>query len=96
MTSRFACPSANRTSAAHLPWAAVHEKARAEQLVEDARKAVQSQAPLDRVRALTAELQQVYHSLGSTPGDTGAPPPQPGEKPAGGDDDVIDADFTVS
>ena len=75
---------------------AVHEKARAEQLVEDARKAVQSQAPLDRVRALTAELQQVYHSLGSTPGDTGAPPPQPGEKPAGGDDDVIDADFTVS
>jgi molecular chaperone DnaK len=75
----------------------VHEKARAEQLVEDARTAVREQAPLDRVRALTAELQQVYHSLGSTPAGTGAPPPQPGEQPAGGDDDdVIDADFTVS
>jgi molecular chaperone DnaK len=75
----------------------VHEKARAEQLVEDARTAVRERAPLDRVRALTAELQQVYHSLGSTPAGTGAPPPQPGEQPAGGDDDdVIDADFTVS
>jgi molecular chaperone DnaK len=74
----------------------VHEKARAEQLVEDAHTAVREQAPLDRVRALTAELQQVYHSLGSTTADTGAPPPQPGEQPAGGDDDVIDADFTVS
>jgi len=75
----------------------VHEKARAEQLVEDARTAVREQAPLERVRALTAELQQMYHSLGSTAAGTGAPPPQPGEQPAGGDDDdVIDADFTVS
>jgi molecular chaperone DnaK len=72
-----------------------HERARAEQLVADARQAVQERAPLDQVRSLTAELQQVYHSLGSTPGDTGAPPQQ-GEQAAGGDDDVIDADFTVS
>jgi molecular chaperone DnaK len=76
-----------------------HEKARAEQLVADARKAVQEQAPIDRVRALTAELQQVYHSLGAAqgPGAGAAPGEQvQGETPGGGDDDVIDADFTVS
>jgi molecular chaperone DnaK len=76
-----------------------HEKARAEQLIADARQAVQEQAPIDRVRSLTAELQQVFHSLGAAqaPG-AGATPGEPaqGQTPAGGDDDVIDADFTVS
>jgi molecular chaperone DnaK len=75
----------------------VHEKARAEQLVADARQAIKDEAPVDRLRSLTAELQQVYHSLGSVRpsgnGDGGsAPEPQQG----GSDDDVIDADFTVS
>ena len=76
-----------------------HEKARAEQLVADARQAVQEQAPIDRVRSLTAELQQVWHSLGAAQGpDAGAAPGEraQGQTPAGGDDDVIDADFTVS
>ena len=80
----------------HVP---THEKARAEQLVADARQAVQDQAPIDRVRSLTAELQQVYHSLGTAqaPGAGAAPGEQAqGQTPAGGDDDVIDADFTVS
>jgi molecular chaperone DnaK len=74
----------------------MHEKARAEQLVADARQAVQEQAPIDRIRSLTAELQQVYHSLGAStaPGPGGEA--APGEPAAGGDDDVIDADFTVS
>jgi len=73
----------------------MHEKARAEQLVADARQAVQEQAPIDRIRSLTAELQQVYHSLGSAaaPGPGGGA--APGQPAAGGDDDVIDADFTV-
>jgi molecular chaperone DnaK len=71
----------------------VHEKARAEQLVADAREAVKQQAPIDRVRSLTAELQQVYHSLGAAPGATGEAAPS--EPAAAGDDDVIDADFTV-
>jgi molecular chaperone DnaK len=77
-----------------------HEKARAEQLVADARQAVQDQAPIDRVRSLTAELQQIYHSLGAAQGPAaGAAPGEQaqGQTPAGGDDDdVIDADFTVS
>jgi molecular chaperone DnaK len=76
----------------------MHEKARAEQLVADARQAVQEQAPIDRVRSLTAELQQVYHSLGAAQGaGAGAQPGEQaqGQAPTGGDD-VIDADFTVS
>ncbi|MGH2943215.1 MAG: molecular chaperone DnaK, partial [Solirubrobacteraceae bacterium] len=41
----------------------VHEKARAEQLVSDARQAVAEEAGLDRVRSLTSDLQQVANSL---------------------------------
>jgi molecular chaperone DnaK len=83
----------------------VHEKARAESLVADARQAVKEEAPLDRLRTLTAELQQVYHGLGaaaaSAAGAPGAPggaaPGGPGGPSAGGtgDEDVIDAEFTT-
>src|ERR1700722_3472417 len=74
----------------------VHEKARAEMLVADARQAVKESAQLDRLRALTAELQQIYHALtASRPGGESPSGPGPGATP-GGDDDVIDADFTVS
>ena len=80
----------------------VHEKARAENLVADARQALQDDsAPLDRLRSLTAELQQVYQSLTSaSPGaQSGGPGPQSGPGPQRGaadDDDVIDAEFTPS
>jgi molecular chaperone DnaK len=73
---------------------AVHEKARAETLVADARQAVKEGAGTDRVRPLTQELQQVYQSLLASRG----PQAQQGEqaKPADSDDDdVIDAEFTV-
>src|SRR5712692_1160301 len=81
---------------------AVHEKARAETLVADARQAIADQAPLDRLRSLTSELQQVYQSLGAAGsgspgrGPSGAGPSgqgAPGQAP--GDDDVIDAEFTT-
>ncbi len=68
----------------------VHEKARADTLVADARQALKDNAPLDRLRDLAAELQQVYHSLGAT---TSAPQDQPSAS-RGDDDDVIDAEFT--
>ena len=79
---------------------AVHEKARAETLIADARQAIADQAPLDRLRSLTSELQQVYQSLGtSASGASGRPGPGPsGQGTAGqapGDDDVIDAEFTT-
>ena len=57
----------------------VHEKARAENLVADARQALKDDStPLDRLRSLTAELQQVYQSLASaSPGaPSGGPGPQ--------------------
>ena len=68
----------------------VHEKARADTLMADARQALNDNAPLDRLRGLTTELQQVYHSLGAI---TSAPQDQP-NAPRGEDDDVIDAEFT--
>jgi molecular chaperone DnaK len=69
----------------------VHEKARAESLVADARTAVQQESSVDRVRTLTGELQQVYQGLASA----GAGP-QPGQDAGqAGDDDVIDAEFTA-
>jgi molecular chaperone DnaK len=74
----------------------VHEKARAETLVADARQALADQAPVDRLRSLTSELQQVYQSLGAAagPGSSGpAGQGSPGQAP--GDDDVIDAEFTT-
>jgi hypothetical protein len=51
------------------------------------------------VRSLTSELQQVLHSLGSpaaasNTGSNGRSQPGPGQ--AADEDDVIDADFTVS
>jgi molecular chaperone DnaK len=78
--------------------APAHERARAEMLVTDAREAVKEQAPLDRVRALTTELQQVFHGLGAAASSVSAGRPRGYEQagPSAGDDDVIDADFTVS
>jgi molecular chaperone DnaK len=80
-----------------------HERSRAEMLVADARQAVREQAPLDRVRELTGELQQVFHSMQAAAGGGGGPGAGAGAPPGGGggaqpgsdDDDVIDADFTV-
>jgi molecular chaperone DnaK len=70
---------------------AVHEKARAENLVADARQALKEDAPLTRLRELTGELQQVYHGLGAAPGPQGGPS---GTGRGDGGEDVIDAEFT--
>jgi molecular chaperone DnaK len=71
----------------------VHEKARAEMLVADARQAVKEEAPLDRLRSLTGELQQIFHGMaaGASSG-SGPAPRQAGESRGAGDDDVIDAE----
>ncbi|HEY2665562.1 MAG TPA: molecular chaperone DnaK [Actinomycetota bacterium] len=83
----------------------VHEKGRAEMLLNDARQAVKEEAPLERLRSLTSELQQIYHSLGagqtSGPGAGGPSASGGGGGPEGRDapvdeDDVIDAEFTAS
>jgi molecular chaperone DnaK len=86
----------------------VHEKARAENLAADARQALKEETPLERLRTLSAELQQVYQSLssaGPAPGGPGGQPGggpgagrggQPGAPPGGEGDDVIDAEFTAN
>jgi molecular chaperone DnaK len=74
----------------------VHEKARAEQLVAEAREAVKNEAPLDRVRSLTTELQQVFHGLGAGRDVDLREGGQAEQGANAEDDDVIDADFTVS
>jgi molecular chaperone DnaK len=84
-----------------------HERARAQLLIDEARTAVKEDAPVDRSRSLTSELQQLYAALAAHaagPGGAGGgaggdaqPGAAPGQGPEGGsprgDDDVIDADF---
>src|SRR3954451_2814179 len=79
----------------------VNEKARAEQLVADARQAVQEEAGLDRVRPLTADLQQIAHSLPSAAAAGAAAGGSSGDAVgdgdganAGDDEEVVDAEFT--
>jgi molecular chaperone DnaK len=79
----------------------VNEKARAEQLVAEARQAIQEQAGLDRVRPLIGDLQQLAQSLpasaasaaaaggnGSSGNGSGAAEEQES------DEEVVDAEFT--
>jgi molecular chaperone DnaK len=75
-----------------------HERARAEMLVTDAQQAVADQAPMDRVRELTGELQQVLAGLSAaSAGAGGQVGADVGAGPGGGpDDDVIDAEFDRS
>jgi molecular chaperone DnaK len=77
----------------------VHEKARAEQLVTEARSAIEQQAGLDRVRPLIADLQQLVHGLPASASAAGAA--QAGDGAGDGadrarseDDEVVDAEFT--
>lgn len=80
-----------------------HERARADMLVQEARQAVDGQAPMDRVQNLTNDLRQILFALQSA-----AQQPAGGEQAAGQEagqaagrsgastpaDDVIDADFS--
>jgi molecular chaperone DnaK len=76
----------------------VNEKARADQLVADARQAIEEQAGLDRVRPLIADLQQVIHGLptaaagGAPTGGNGAGDGAPAQE--ADDEEVVDAEFT--
>jgi molecular chaperone DnaK len=84
----------------------VHEKARADQLVADARQAIEGQAGLDRVRPLISDLQQVVQSLPSAASAaTAGAGAGGGNGHAGGngagaqdttadDEEVVDAEFT--
>jgi molecular chaperone DnaK len=78
-----------------------HDRARAEMLINDARTALDEQAPIDRLRSLTGELHQMAQALsmsaqsqagaGSTGESAGSGQAGPGDD----SDDVIDAEFTT-
>jgi molecular chaperone DnaK len=77
-----------------------HERARAEELLADARKAIEDQAGLDRVRPLIADLQQLVHGLpasaaaGANAGGDGTGHNGSGGTPGESDEEVVDAEFT--
>ena len=62
-----------------------HERARAEALVADARRALEEGVGVERARELAGDLQQVLHSLSAA-----ASQPVPA---TGGDDDVVNAEY---
>ncbi|NUR06206.1 MAG: molecular chaperone DnaK [Nocardioidaceae bacterium] len=78
-----------------------HDRARAEMLVNDARTALDGQAPIDRLRSLAGELHQMLQALSTSAqrsADAGSSAESAGSGSAGvGDDsdDVIDAEFTT-
>ena len=78
-----------------------HDRARAEMLVNDARKALDEQAPIDRLRSLTGELHQMAQALSSSArsqssaGSAGASAGSGEAGPGDDSDDVIDAEFTA-
>jgi molecular chaperone DnaK len=69
-----------------------NERSRAEMLLAEARQAIENQADLERLRSLTSDLQQIFHSLAAA---TATGDGQGGPEPSAPDEDVIDADFTV-
>ena len=81
-----------------------HERARAESLINEIRSALKDEStPIDRLRQLTSDLQQVSHSLASaayseqaSAAGAGAGSGGPGGRAGagGGDDDIIDAEYT--
>jgi molecular chaperone DnaK len=78
-----------------------HDRARAELLISDARTALDEQAPIDRLRALTGELHQMSQVLttsttGAAQGASSAASGATGGSGSDSDaDDVIDAEFTA-
>jgi molecular chaperone DnaK len=85
-----------------------HERGRAEALINEIRSALKDESTtLERWRQLTSDLQQVSHSLasaaysqasaagaGAGAGGSGGGSGQGGGTQGGGDDEVIDAEYT--
>jgi molecular chaperone DnaK len=81
----------------------VHEKGRAEQLIADARQALQDEGGIDRLRPLIADLQQLLHALPASAASAAGAGAREGEGTGSGEDnghaesedeEVIDAEFT--
>jgi molecular chaperone DnaK len=78
-----------------------HEKARAEQLISEVRRAVKEDAPVERLRQLASDLQQVAHGIAAAaygqPTSAAAGGSSDGGRPStAAQEDVIDAEFKPS
>jgi molecular chaperone DnaK len=77
----------------------VHEKARAEQLIDDLRKALEEEADVERIRTLMNDLQQAAYSISEKAYQQQAAQQAPGAEPGaegaagGAEEDVVDAEF---
>jgi molecular chaperone DnaK len=76
-----------------------NEAARARMLIDQARQAINDETPIDRIRALTSDLQQILQSLNAATAEAPEGAPRTAGTPgtagaATGADDVIDADYT--
>lgn len=78
------------------------DKTKAEGLIKDLKEASEKE-DYDRIKTLITELQQALYAIGSNiyqqaggaaPDDAGAPGADAGQTGGGGDDDVIDAEFS--
>jgi molecular chaperone DnaK len=75
--------------------APLHAKARAEQMVAEARTALNNNADKDRLRTLASDLEQMVHSLSaSTSPSSGAQSSSGTPRSSRGADDVVDAEYT--
>jgi molecular chaperone DnaK len=75
--------------------APLHAKARAEQMVAEARTALNNDADKDRLRTLASDLEQMVHSLSaSTSPSSGAQSSSGTPRSSRGADDVVDAEYT--
>jgi molecular chaperone DnaK len=74
----------------------LHEKARAEQMVADARAALKDTAvSMERLRTLASDLEQMVHSLSASASQpAGAQTGSGASRSRSGDDDVVDAEYT--
>jgi molecular chaperone DnaK len=75
--------------------APLHEKARAEQMVADARAALKEDAAMARLRTLASDLEQMVHSLGVAASQPAGATTGGGARGTGGAaDDVVDVEYT--
>jgi molecular chaperone DnaK len=72
----------------------LHEKARAEQMVAEARAAIKDAAPMNRLRTLASDLEQLVHSLSASAAQpSGTQTGRDRAHSGSGMDDIVDAEY---
>jgi len=72
----------------------VHEKSRLEQILAETKEALTENAPVERIRTLTSDLNQAANVFNSKPGANSQAHENEASPDATGSEEVIDAEFT--